>query len=61
MAALSARYDCGMKFAACLFLCGFLLFATDQPVSVVFERAVQSLSAGNYSAAEKGFQSVLRA
>ncbi len=48
-----------MKFAACLCLCGFLLFAADSAKDV-FDRAAQALVAGDYPAAERGFQAVLR-
>lgn len=48
-----------MKSSACLFLCAFLLWAAE-PAKQVFDRAVRDLAAGDYQAAERGFQSVLR-
>ena len=48
-----------MKSAACLFLCGVFLWAAE-PVKEVFDRAIRNLAAGDYAAAERGFQSVLR-
>lgn len=47
-----------MRFAACLCLCGFFLCSA-QPAKVVFERAAQALAAGDYAAAERGFDSVI--
>ncbi|MGC2661568.1 MAG: tetratricopeptide repeat protein [Bryobacteraceae bacterium] len=49
-----------MKYAACLLLCGFLAKAASEPAQVIFDRAVQALSAGDYAAAEQGFQAVLK-
>ncbi len=49
-----------MKYAACLLLCGSLLNAASEPAQVTFDRAVQALSTGDYGAAEKGFQAVLK-
>jgi tetratricopeptide (TPR) repeat protein len=48
-----------MKSCACLFLCGFFLWAAE-PAKEIFDRAVRALSAGDYQTAERGFQSVLR-
>ena len=48
-----------MKFAACVCLCGFFLWAAEPPKEV-FDQAVRDLAAGNYDSAERGFQSVLR-
>jgi superkiller protein 3 len=48
-----------MKSAACLCLCGFLLWAAE-PAKEVFDQAVRDLAAENYEAAERGFQSVVR-
>ncbi|MGE5647356.1 MAG: tetratricopeptide repeat protein [Acidobacteriota bacterium] len=48
-----------MKPAVCLLLCGVLLTAADT-AQAVFERAVKALGAGDYAAAERGFESVLR-
>ena len=45
--------------AALLILSGFLASAVDAP-KAVFDRAVQSLVAGDYPAAERGFQAVLK-
>jgi tetratricopeptide (TPR) repeat protein len=47
-----------MKSAACLCLCGFFLWAAE-PAKEVFDQAVRALAAGDYAAAERGFQSVL--
>ncbi len=48
-----------MKAAACLFICGFFLWAAE-PAKEVFDRAAKDLAAGDYTAAERGFQTVLR-
>jgi superkiller protein 3 len=48
-----------MKSVACLWLCGLFMWATE-PASVVFDQAVRALAGGDYAAAERGFQSVLR-
>jgi len=48
-----------MKSALCLSLCGFFLLAAE-PAKEVFDQAVRDLAAGEYQAAERGFQSVLR-
>lgn len=48
-----------MKSAVCLCLCGFLLWAA-KPAKEVFDQASRDLAAGDYDAAERGFQSVLR-
>jgi len=48
-----------MKSAACLCLCGVFICSA-QPANVVFDQAVHALAAGDYAAAERGFQSVLR-
>lgn len=48
-----------MKCAASLYLCGLLTLGATEPVSAVFDRAVQALSAGNYAVAEQGFQTVI--
>ena len=48
-----------MKSALCLCLCGFLLWAA-KPAKEVFDQAARDLAAGDYDAAERGFQSVLR-
>ncbi len=49
-----------MKYAACLYLCGAIALAATEPAKVVFDHAVQALAAGDYAAAEQGFQSVER-
>lgn len=49
-----------MKAAACLLICGFFLWAAE-PAKEVFDRAARDLAAGDYAAAERGFQTVLRA
>ncbi|MBV9677942.1 MAG: tetratricopeptide repeat protein [Acidobacteriaceae bacterium] len=49
-----------MKYAAFLFLCGILSCLAAEPPDVVFNRAAQALAAGDYTAAEQGFQAVLR-
>ena len=43
-----------------LALCGFVAFAAADSPKVIFDRAVQALTAGNYPAAEQEFQAVLR-
>ena len=48
-----------MKSALCLCLSGLLLWAAE-PAKVIFDQAVRSLAAGDYAAAERGFQAVLR-
>ncbi|MGA3041217.1 MAG: tetratricopeptide repeat protein [Bryobacteraceae bacterium] len=48
-----------MRLAACVCLCAFVLSAAE-PAKEVFDRAVRDLAAGEYDAAERGFQSVLR-
>jgi tetratricopeptide (TPR) repeat protein len=48
-----------MKAAVYLLLCASLLGAAE-PAKVVFERAARALAAGDYPAAEQGFQAVLR-
>jgi tetratricopeptide (TPR) repeat protein len=48
-----------MNRAACLFLCAWFLQA-QEPAKLVFDRAAKALAAGDYQAAERGFQSVLR-
>lgn len=48
-----------MKCGACLCLCAFLLCAAES-AKEVFEGAARALAAGDYQAAERGFQSVLR-
>jgi tetratricopeptide (TPR) repeat protein len=48
-----------MKWIACLCLCGCLIHAADT-AKAVFDKAIQSLVGGDYAAAERGFQSVLR-
>jgi tetratricopeptide (TPR) repeat protein len=48
-----------MKAAVCLCLCGIVLMAAE-PAKEIFEKAAQALSAGDYAAAERGFQAVLR-
>ncbi len=45
-----------MRYAACLCLC---ISLAAEPPDIVFNRAVQALSAGDYAVAEQGFQSVL--
>jgi tetratricopeptide (TPR) repeat protein len=50
-----------MKVAfACLLLGGLLAHAQPESAQVTFEHAVQALSAGDYRAAEQGFQAVLK-
>lgn len=49
-----------MKFAAAFVLCGVLCAAATDSPQAIFNRAVQSLAAGDYAAAEQGFRSVLR-
>src|SRR5581483_9500530 len=49
-----------MRRAACLFLCGVLAWAASETVQAIFDQAVKALAAGNYAAAEQGFQSVLK-
>ena len=49
----------GMKFAACLCLCGLSIWAAEPP-KVVFDQAVQALVRGDYQAAELGFKQVLK-
>ena len=49
-----------MKCVACLLLWGLLARGQTQPVQVTFDDAVQALSAGDYRAAEQGFQAVLK-
>lgn len=48
-----------MKSAVCLCLCAFVLCAAE-PAKQVFDGAVRALGAGDYEAAERGFQTVLR-
>jgi tetratricopeptide (TPR) repeat protein len=48
-----------MKPAVCLCICAFLLPAAE-PAKEVFDRAARDLAAGDYQAAERGFQTVLR-
>jgi superkiller protein 3 len=48
-----------MRLAACLCFCSLLLCAADS-AKEVFDRAARDLAAGDYAAAERGFQSVLR-
>lgn len=48
-----------MRFAACLCLCGLLVWAAES-AKVLFDQAVRALVAGDYPAAERGFQAVLR-
>jgi tetratricopeptide (TPR) repeat protein len=48
-----------MKAAAWLFLCGYLLCGAET-AKETFDRAARALAAGDYGAAERGFQSVLR-
>lgn len=48
-----------MKLAACVCLCGLLVWAAE-PARVVFDQAVRALVAGKLPAAERGFQEVLR-
>jgi cytochrome c-type biogenesis protein CcmH/NrfG len=48
-----------MKSAGCLCLLGFFLWATE-PAKGIFDKAVRALAAGDYAAAERGFQCVLR-
>jgi protein O-GlcNAc transferase len=48
-----------MKSAACLCLCG-LFICSAQPANVVFDQAVQALASGDYTAAERGFQTIIR-
>ena len=55
----NGEYDCGMKTAACLLLCGIFVWASE-PVQLVFEKAAKSLAASDYTSAEQGFQAVLR-
>jgi predicted Zn-dependent protease len=47
-----------MKRAACLCLCGLVLWAAE-PVKEVFDRAARALAAADYQSAERGFQAVL--
>jgi superkiller protein 3 len=47
-----------MRFAACLCICAFFLCAAEP--KEVFDGAARALAAGDYEAAERGFQSVLR-
>ncbi len=49
-----------MKYAACLLLCGLLADAASEPAQATFDHAVEALSAADYSAAEQGFQAVLK-
>jgi Flp pilus assembly protein TadD len=49
-----------MKCAACLLMWGLLARGQTEPVQVTFDHAVRALSAGDYGAAEQGFQAVLR-
>ncbi len=49
-----------MKVAACLLLCGFLSGAQSESPEVMFNQAVQALSAGQFAVAEQNFQSVLK-
>jgi tetratricopeptide (TPR) repeat protein len=50
-----------MKLAAYLLCCGLLANAiTEPPTQAIFEQAVQALTAGDYPAAEHGFQRVLQ-
>jgi superkiller protein 3 len=48
-----------MKSAWCLCLCALFLYGAE-PAKEVFDGAVRALAAGDYDAAERGFQSVLR-
>ena len=48
-----------MKSAACVCLCALYLCAAE-PAKEIFDGAVRALAAGDYAAAERGFQSVLR-
>lgn len=50
-----------MKFAACLLLlCGLLAEGQTEPAEMTFDRAAKALSAGDFQAAERGFQTVLK-
>jgi tetratricopeptide (TPR) repeat protein len=49
-----------MRFAAFVLLCGLLANAQSESAQVIFDRAVQALSAGDYSGAEQGFQAILK-
>jgi len=49
-----------MRFLAAVVLAAGLI-AADEPLSRVFEQAVKALNAGDYAAAEKGFEQVLAA
>lgn len=49
-----------MKYAACLLLCGWLAHAESEPAQITFDHAVQALTAGDYGAAEQGFEAVLK-
>jgi len=48
-----------MKTGACICLCALLLCAAETPKET-FDRAVRAMAAGEYDAAERLFQSVLR-
>ena len=49
-----------MRCAVCLILCGLTVWGADPPTKMIFEEATKALAAGDYPAAEQGFQSVLR-
>ncbi|HLH03220.1 MAG TPA: tetratricopeptide repeat protein [Bryobacteraceae bacterium] len=49
-----------MKPALSLLFCGLLLFAATDPPPVLFDRAARALAAGDYAAAEHGFEQVLQ-
>ncbi|MGH9609430.1 MAG: tetratricopeptide repeat protein, partial [Bryobacteraceae bacterium] len=49
-----------MKYAAYLLVCGLLVGAAPEPPKIIFDRAAKALSAGDYEAAEQGFQAVLK-